>query len=80
MVSAPSPLDRALDALWDAGFRASSSGLKPEHVTGLRAQFRHVPGYGLCLDARGLDIHFLPSETRLFKPTGVGTLGRHGAR
>ena len=69
--SPPSPLDRALDALWDAGFRARSSGLKPEHVTGLRAYFRHVPGYGLCLDARGLDIHFLPSETRLFKPSGA---------
>lgn len=61
----PDPLERVLAIIAAAGLNATVDLDKPI-VESLGAHFRRVPNYGICLDARGMDVHFLPTETRVF--------------
>jgi len=61
----PDPLRRVLEIIDAAGLKATVDLNKPI-VRGLRGHFRRVQDYGICLDAQGMDVHFLPNETRVF--------------
>jgi hypothetical protein len=64
----PNPLDRLLALLREAGLRPTVESGKPT-IDGLNAHFRRVPGYGICLDDGGTDVHLLPLDTLIFRPS-----------
>ncbi len=56
-----------MELLIEAGADARRDEGSPT-VRDFGGHFRRIPDYGICLDARNSDIHFLKRETRLFRP------------